>query len=72
MKNTFNLLFISTLLSTSIAYSATYSKGGYNAKLIDEVTEQGGFNDKNGENYQTGGFNDKNPEKEVNPGWKKY
>lgn len=69
MKNTFKLLITSALLSASMAQAAVNYDSGYNAKLIDEVSERGGFNDKS---YQNGGFNDKAPEKEIQVGWKKH
>lgn len=84
-KNTaLKVLATVSLLTFSVAYvgkvaAATDSGAGYNAKLVEQVSERGGFNEKsfqssNGFNdkSQQGGFNDKGLAKDVNPGWKKY
>lgn len=79
MKNTIKALIATAILSSTAAYAGTYSDSGYNAKLIDEVSERGGFTEKGLERggftekgLERGGFNDKGLAKDVNPGWKKY
>lgn len=81
MKNSIKTIIVTATiaLASSSAYAGTYSDAGYNNKLVDEVSERGGFNEKSfqsasgfNDKSQQGGFNDKGLAKDVNPGWKKY